>query len=95
VPTIAETLRAKGWRTGAFVAAYVLDHRFGLDRGFEVYDDDLSGARPQTVVGEAVGLSRRRPGGRRRARGGSSRSHAPARRSSHGCTSTIRTIPTT
>ena len=47
VPTLAETLRSHGYRTGAFVAAYVLDSRFGLDRGFEVYDDDLKGARPQ------------------------------------------------
>jgi arylsulfatase A-like enzyme/Flp pilus assembly protein TadD len=50
VPTIAEALRAKGYRTGAFVAAYVLDRRFGLDRGFEVYDDDLRDARPQAVA---------------------------------------------
>ncbi len=39
-PTLAERLRAAGYRTGAVVAneAY-LDHRFGLDRGFERYDD--------------------------------------------------------
>jgi arylsulfatase A-like enzyme/Flp pilus assembly protein TadD len=50
VPTLAETLRRRGYRTGAFVAAYVLDDRFGLARGFEVYDDDLTDARPQTVA---------------------------------------------
>jgi arylsulfatase A-like enzyme len=40
IPTLAEHLRAAGYRTGAVVAndAY-LDHRFGLDRGFERYDD--------------------------------------------------------
>lgn len=38
-PTIAETLRASGYATGAFVSAFPLDSRFGLDRGFDVYDD--------------------------------------------------------
>src|SRR5690242_20508588 len=49
VATVAEALRGRGYRTGAFVAAYVLARRFGLDRGFETYDDDLSAARTQTV----------------------------------------------
>jgi arylsulfatase A-like enzyme/Flp pilus assembly protein TadD len=43
-PTLATILREKGWRTGAFVSAFPLDSRFGLDRGFEVYDDRLGGA---------------------------------------------------
>ncbi len=37
--TLAGMLRAKGFATGAFVAAFPLDSRFGLDAGFEVYDD--------------------------------------------------------
>ena len=43
-PTLATILHEKGWRTGAFVSAFPLDSRFGLDRGFEVYDDRLGGA---------------------------------------------------
>ncbi len=43
-PTLATRLREKGWRTGAFLSAFPLDSRFGLDRGFEVYDDRLGGA---------------------------------------------------
>lgn len=39
LPTVAQLLRARGWRTGAFVSAWVLDAAFGLARGFEVYDD--------------------------------------------------------
>lgn len=39
--TIAERLAARGYATGAFVSAYVLDPRFGLDQGFEVYDADV------------------------------------------------------
>lgn len=38
-PTMAEMFRRHGYRTAAFVAAFVLDARFGLDRGFDVYDD--------------------------------------------------------
>lgn len=41
VPTLATTLKQSGYRTGAFVAAFVLDARFGLNRGFDVYDDHL------------------------------------------------------
>ncbi len=39
VPTLASVLGAAGYRTGAFVGAFVLDARFGLNRGFDVYDD--------------------------------------------------------
>jgi len=39
VPTAAEAFAAAGFRTAAFVAAFPLDARYGLDRGFEVYDD--------------------------------------------------------
>ncbi|TDJ70440.1 MAG: tetratricopeptide repeat protein [Planctomycetota bacterium] len=59
VPTLAERLRAEGYRTGAFVAAFVLDEKFGLARGFDRYDDDLSGAYEQEV---AEALSSYRPG---------------------------------
>ncbi|MEO1367598.1 MAG: sulfatase, partial [Acidobacteriota bacterium] len=40
--TLAERLRGRGYRTGAFVSAAVLERRYGLDQGFETYDDDLS-----------------------------------------------------
>ena len=41
LPTLAETFRRHGYQTGAFVAATVLNARYGLERGFESYDDDL------------------------------------------------------
>jgi arylsulfatase A-like enzyme/Flp pilus assembly protein TadD len=41
VPTLATELRSRGFATGAFVAAFPLDHQFGLDRGFDVYGDHL------------------------------------------------------
>ena len=38
-PTLARLLKDAGYRTGAFVGAYVLNRRFGLDEGFDAYDD--------------------------------------------------------
>jgi choline-sulfatase len=63
VPTLATELRAKGFATAAFVAAFPLDHQFGLNRGFDVYGDRLprgadgrlANERPATdVVNEAI-----------------------------------------
>ena len=45
VTTLAERLFEEGYRTSAFVSAAVLDRRYGLNQGFEVYDDDLSDRR--------------------------------------------------
>ena len=59
VPTLAERLAKEGYRTGAFVAAFVLNEKFGLARGFERYDDDLKEAYKQDVP---EGLSTYRPG---------------------------------
>ena len=41
VQTLAETLKAQGYRTGAFVGAFVLDGRWGLTQGFDTYFDDF------------------------------------------------------
>ncbi|MCG8461059.1 MAG: sulfatase-like hydrolase/transferase [Holophagales bacterium] len=39
MPTLAAVLRDHGYSTAAIVASRVLDRRFGLDRGFDSYDD--------------------------------------------------------
>jgi choline-sulfatase len=39
--TLAGLFRQNRYRTAAFVGAFVLDHRFGLDGGFDVYDDAI------------------------------------------------------
>ena len=41
IPTLASHLKARGFATGAFVSAFVLDDRYGLARGFDHYDDEL------------------------------------------------------
>jgi choline-sulfatase len=42
VETLATMFSDAGYATGAFVSASVLARRFGLDEGFDIYDDDLS-----------------------------------------------------
>ncbi len=42
VTTLAERLREAGYRTGAVISAFVLDSRYGLGQGFELYHDDLT-----------------------------------------------------
>ena len=58
VPTLAEAFRGAGYRTAAFVSGFPLDRRFGLDRGFETYDDRLphgSDARRSAYVERPAG----------------------------------------
>lgn len=56
-PTLAALFKTKGYSTGAFIASYVLDKRFGLARGFDVYDDDMGKVDLGAQLGE-----RQRPG---------------------------------
>ena len=39
--TLAEILGPRGFKTGGFVAAYVLDGKWGIGQGFETYFDDF------------------------------------------------------
>jgi arylsulfatase A-like enzyme/Flp pilus assembly protein TadD len=65
IPTAATRLKARGYATGAFVGAYVLDSRYGLNHDFDVYDElyrhldeqfefDIQQARAEDVVNAAV-----------------------------------------
>lgn len=42
IPVLAEVLKEHKYDTGAFLSAFVLNSKFGLNRGFQTYDDDLS-----------------------------------------------------
>ena len=73
VPTLATVLHDQGFQTAAFIAAFPLDHRFGLSRGFDVYSDrmprgpegKLLNERPgRQVVDEALGWLEAHRGGR-------------------------------
>ena len=50
--TLAEVLMGEGYETAAFVSAFVLDRRFGLDQGFSHYDD-----RVETTTGPRFGTA--------------------------------------
>jgi choline-sulfatase len=56
--TLAGVLKNAGYKTGAFVGSFVLDRRFGLNRGFDVYDGpiDVHNKAPAGPV------ERKRPG---------------------------------
>jgi choline-sulfatase len=61
IVTLATVLKESGYRTAAFIGGYVLDARFGLNRGFDVYDSPFRlrpdpGEEPPEVKrpGEAV-----------------------------------------
>lgn len=57
--TLAERLKGAGYDTQAFVSAIVLNRRYGLDQGFDGFDDDLwSEDRPELF------MIRERPGAR-------------------------------
>ena len=54
--TLATILKARGYRTGAFVSAFPVESRFGLARGFDEYDDRFAdAARPAFLVQERSG----------------------------------------
>jgi arylsulfatase A-like enzyme/Tfp pilus assembly protein PilF len=41
IDTLAEILKKQGFHTAAFVSSFTVDSRFGLDQGFDTYNDDL------------------------------------------------------
>jgi choline-sulfatase len=53
-PVVAEQLQKAGYRTAAFVSAFALARRFGLARGFTVYDDDFGSDRAQRPAVETT-----------------------------------------
>ncbi len=54
---LAESFQEAGYETGAFVATYVLHSRWGLDRGFDLYNDE--GFHGTDGLGSGAALERR------------------------------------
>src|SRR3984893_5246578 len=54
LPLLSERLHAAGYRTAAFVSSFALARRFGLARGFDLYDDELPGGRPERTAKETT-----------------------------------------
>lgn len=57
VPTLADSLRAQGFATAAFVAAFPLDRRFGLDHGFQAYGDQMPRGADGRLANERRGAA--------------------------------------
>ncbi len=55
--SVAQAFKSAGYRTGAVVSAFVLDRSWGLDRGFDFYDDAFSA---ETFQKKEIGLVDRR-----------------------------------
>lgn len=49
--TLAEVLKTRGYRTGGFVGAFVLDRRWGLAQGFDTYVDEFDLSKYQLAAG--------------------------------------------
>jgi choline-sulfatase len=54
-PTLADSLSQAGFATGAFIAAYPLDRRFGLIKGFQTYGDRMPPSRNGRAINERPG----------------------------------------
>lgn len=52
---LAELLRERGFLTCGIVSAYVLDARFGMDQGFDNYDDQIEQDRATGYINERSG----------------------------------------
>lgn len=48
--TLAEVLQSKNFQTAAFAASFSVDSRFGLDQGFDLYDDNFQEGSPFKAV---------------------------------------------
>ena len=59
--TLATLLKERGYATGAFISAFPLDSRFGLARGFDVYEDSVRG-RDAADAAAGTGTARGRNG---------------------------------
>ena len=54
IPLVTERLKNAGYRTAAFVSAFAVARRFGLGRGFDVYDDDFGKDRAERPASETT-----------------------------------------
>ncbi|HEV8660826.1 MAG TPA: sulfatase-like hydrolase/transferase [Thermoanaerobaculia bacterium] len=53
-PLVTERLHSAGYRTAAFVSAFALARRFGLARGFDVYDEDFGEGKAERPAKETT-----------------------------------------
>ncbi|PYQ58138.1 MAG: hypothetical protein DMF58_16370, partial [Acidobacteria bacterium] len=54
IPLLAEQMKSAGFRTAAFISAFSLARRFGLGRGFDVWDEDFGSGRAERNAKETT-----------------------------------------
>ena len=59
LPTLAERLSETGYRNAAFVSTVILKHRYGLEQGFKVYDNEIR----SSATGDERRMTVERPAG--------------------------------
>ncbi len=60
--TLAESLKAAGYKTGAVISSHVLTRSFGFTQGFDFFDDslqDFPGADPEKLASNVVSIANR------------------------------------
>ena len=53
--TLAEILKNNGFATGAIVGTLILDSKYGMDQGFDFYDDNFQNERAPILIFERQG----------------------------------------
>ena len=53
--TLAEILKSNGFQTAAIVSTFVLEKQFGLDQGFDMYDNEYRDVHPSRFGNERKG----------------------------------------
>jgi len=53
--TLSELLKEHGFATGAVIASFVMDSQFGINQGFDTYDDQFVNAGRNTEIAERRG----------------------------------------
>ena len=55
IPTMSGILKARGYRTAGFVSAFPAGSRFGLESGFDTFDESFEGSHaPERVTPEGI-----------------------------------------
>jgi len=63
ITTLASVLKARGYKTAAFIGSVFLERQFGLDPGFDTYDSPFTAGAFSKLSGEILNATReRRPG---------------------------------
>jgi hypothetical protein len=90
--TLAERLQSRGFTTGGFVGAYVLDHKWGVAQGFQTYFDDFDLSKYPVALARRHRSTPATRSPTRRSRGSITSARSASSAGSISTTRTLRTI---